>query len=42
LRQLGDHVTGLEIKDRDDVTVESWLAEMIDCGRYSRMYDDDE
>jgi hypothetical protein len=39
---FGDDITGLEIEDRDDVTFESWLAEMIDWGRYSRIYEDDE
>ena len=30
---FGDDITGLEGEDRDDVTFESWLAEMIDWGR---------
>jgi hypothetical protein len=34
---LGDDITGLEGEDRDDVTFESWLAEMIDWGRYWRV-----
>jgi hypothetical protein len=38
---FGDDITGLEGEDRDDVTFESWLAEMIDC-RYWRVYEDDE
>jgi hypothetical protein len=29
-------------EDRDDVTFEFWLAEMIDWGRYWRVYEDDE
>ena len=33
LARLGSH---------DDVTLESWLAEMIDWGRYWRVYEDDE
>ena len=39
---FGDDITGLEVEDRDDVTFESWLAEMIDWGRYWRVYEDDE
>jgi hypothetical protein len=39
---FADDITGLEIEDRDNVTFESWLAEMIDWGRYSRIYEDDE
>ena len=34
---FGDDITGLEGEDRDDVTFESWLAEMIDWGRYWRV-----
>ena len=33
---FGDDITGLEGEDRDSVTFEYWLAEMIDWGRYSR------
>jgi hypothetical protein len=40
---FGDDISGLEGEDRDDVTFESWLAEMIDWGgRYWRVYEDDE
>ena len=39
---FGDDITGLEGEDRDRVTFESWLAEMIDWGRYWRVYEDDE
>jgi hypothetical protein len=39
---FGDDITGLEGEDRDDVTFESWLAEIIDWGRYWRVYEDDE
>ena len=39
---FGDDITGLEVEDRDDVTFEAWLAEMIDWGRYWRVYEDDE
>jgi hypothetical protein len=39
---FGDDITGLEVEDRDDVTFESWLAEMIDWGRYWCVYEDDE
>jgi hypothetical protein len=39
---FGDDITGLEGEDRDDVAFESWLAEMIDWGRYWRVYEDDE
>ena len=39
---FGDYITGLEGEDRDDVTFESWLAEIIDWGRHSRIYADDE
>jgi hypothetical protein len=38
---FGDDITGLEVEDRDDVTFESWLAEMIDWGRYWRVDEDD-
>jgi len=34
---FGDDITGLEGEDRDDVTFESWLDEMIDWGRYWRV-----
>ena len=37
-----DDITGLEVEDRDHVTFESWLAEMIDWGRYRRVYEGDE
>ena len=39
---FGDDITGLAGEDRDDVTFESWLAEMIDWDRYWRVYEDDE
>jgi hypothetical protein len=39
---FGDDITGLEGEDRDDVTFECWLADMIDWGRYWRVYEDDE
>jgi hypothetical protein len=39
---FGDDITRLECEDRDDVTFESWLAEMIDWGRYWPVYEDDE
>ena len=39
---FGDDITGLEEEDREEITFESWLAAMIDCGRYSRIYEDDE
>jgi hypothetical protein len=39
---FGDDITGLEGEDGDDVTFESWLAEMIDWCRYWRVYEDDE
>jgi hypothetical protein len=39
---FGDDITGLEGEDRDDVAFESWLAEMIDWGRYWRVDEDDE
>lgn len=39
---FGDDITGLEKEDREEITFESWLAAMLDCGRYSRIYEDDE
>jgi hypothetical protein len=39
---FGDDITGLEGQDRADITFESRLAEMIDWGRYWRVYEDDE
>ena len=39
---FGDDITGLEVEDREEITFESWLAAMIDCGRYSRVYEDDD
>jgi hypothetical protein len=33
---FGDDITGLEGEDRDDVTFESWLADMLSWGRLYR------
>jgi len=38
---FGGDITGLEVEDRDSVTFEYWLAEMIDWGRYLRVDEDD-
>jgi hypothetical protein len=33
---FGDDITGLEVEDRDDVTFESWLTDMLSWGRLHR------
>jgi hypothetical protein len=39
---FADDITGLEVADRQKITFEPWLDEMIHCGRYCRVDEDGE